>query len=52
MGDGKTYYGFFGSGVISSKIWFCVFLGENSEIPSLIVTFGDVVKMMKIILKI
>ena len=52
LGDGKKYYWFFGSGVISSKIWFCVFLVENSAIPSLIVTFGDVVKMMKLVRKI
>ena len=47
MGDGEKYDGWYGSAVLSTKILFCVFLVENCEIPTQIVTFGDDVKMMK-----
>ena len=50
--DGEKYARWYGGAFASCKNVFSDFLGENCEIPTQIVTFGDVVKMMNLVRKI
>ena len=50
--DGEKYAGWYGGVFASCQNVFCDFLGENCEIPTQIVAFGDVAKMMKVVRKI